>query len=97
MVVTTRGKMVFVAESFSLDLARKLAALILNAQGAGELKLARAGSHPGDEAASQADLSAGMNQAMKDAAVDEPLTGSLVRFFSNCGVMKAAVDALTMR
>ncbi len=36
VVITTRGKLVFVAESFPLDLARKLTALILDAQGTGE-------------------------------------------------------------
>ena len=35
VVITTRGKMVFVAESFPLPLARKLTALILDAQGGG--------------------------------------------------------------
>src|SRR5579863_7471407 len=37
VVITTRGKMVFVAESFDLPLARQLTSLVLNAQGAGEL------------------------------------------------------------
>ena len=42
VVITTRGKLVFVAESFPLDLGRKLTSLILDAQGVGELHLARA-------------------------------------------------------
>jgi hypothetical protein len=70
VVITTRGKLVFVAESFPLDLARKLTALILDAQGTGELKMAQAAQ-----------------------PTVEPLTANLIRFFSNCGVMKAAVDA----
>ena len=37
-MITTRGKLVFVAESFPLDLARKLTALILDAQGTGEMQ-----------------------------------------------------------
>ena len=41
VVVTTRGKLVFVAESFDLDVAQKLATLLLDAQGTGDLKLAR--------------------------------------------------------
>ena len=73
VVITRRGKLVFVAESFPLELARKLTALVLDAQGTGEMKMAHAPA-PG-------------------AAVVEPLTASLIRFFSNCGVMKAAVDA----
>jgi len=40
VVITTRGKLVFVAESFDLDVARKLTTLILDAQGSGELKMA---------------------------------------------------------
>jgi hypothetical protein len=40
VLITTRGKFVFVAESFDLDLARKLTTLILDAQGTGELKMA---------------------------------------------------------
>jgi hypothetical protein len=73
VVITTRGKQVFVAESFPLDLARKLTAQILDAQGTGEMKIAGT-PEPG-------------------TAIGEPLTASLIRFFSNCGVMKAAVDA----
>ena len=40
VVITTRGNLVFVSESFPLDLARKLATLLLDAQGTGELKMA---------------------------------------------------------
>jgi hypothetical protein len=76
VVITTRGKLVFVAESFPLDLARKLTALVLDAQGTGDMKLAGT-PEPGAE-------------------IGEPLTASLIRFFSNCGVMKAAVDAEMM-
>ncbi len=77
VVITTRGKLVFVAESFDLDMARKLGAMILDAQGTGELKMA--GFRLPSETAPQ---SAG-----------EALTANWVRFFANCGVMKAAVDA----
>ena len=49
VVITTRGKLVFVAESFPLDLARKLTALILDAQGTGEMRLAQA-AQPGGSA-----------------------------------------------
>ena len=43
VVITTRGKMVFVAESFPLELARKLATLILDAQGSGATLTAQKG------------------------------------------------------
>jgi hypothetical protein len=80
VVITTRGKLVFVAESFPLDLARKLTALVLDAQGAGELKMAQGAPPP----------------ALYPAAKSEAggtLTGGVIRFLSNCGVMKAAVSA----
>jgi hypothetical protein len=78
VVITTRDKMVFVAESFPVDLARKLTALILDVQGSGEVHLAQA-AQPGVPVIATEKL--------------EPITGSMVHFFSDCGVMKAAVDA----
>jgi hypothetical protein len=78
VVITTRGKMVFVAESFPLDVARKLTALILDAQGAGELKMAE---------------TIPTSVPIFDSGTRQSLTGNLVRFFSNCGVMKAVVEA----
>ena len=78
VLITTRGKLVFVAESFDLELARELAALILNAQGSGELRMA--GAQP------DAPGLVRLNEETR-----EPLTAGLIRFFSNCGVMKAAV------
>ena len=42
VVITTRGKLVFVSESFPLPLARKLTALILDAQGGGAMRMAAA-------------------------------------------------------
>ena len=41
VLITTRGKFVFVAESFPLPLARKLTALIFDAQGSGDLRMAK--------------------------------------------------------
>ncbi|HEY3705383.1 MAG TPA: hypothetical protein VGL22_10005 [Terracidiphilus sp.] len=41
VTITTRGKLVFVAESFDLPMARKLAQMVLDAQGTGDLKQAR--------------------------------------------------------
>ncbi len=82
VVITKRGKLVFVAESFPLDIARKLTALILDAQGGGEMRMA---SLPGlieprtDKRATQPAL--------------QPLSGDLVRFFGDSGVMKVVVDA----
>jgi hypothetical protein len=79
VVITTRGKLVFVAESFPLDTARKLTELILDAQGTGEMKMANREPFaimPRDH-----------------SPMGHPLTADLVRFMSSCGVMKAAVDA----
>ena len=39
VVITTRGKLVFVSESFPLPLARKLTSLILDAQGGGAMRM----------------------------------------------------------
>ena len=84
VVITRQGKMVFVTESFDLPMARKLAALILGSQGSGPLQSAsvrRPGTSPG---------------TLELAAGDVPhttLTAPVVHFLSNCGVMKAAVDA----
>jgi hypothetical protein len=78
VVITTRGKLVFVAESFPLDMARKLTTLILDAQGTGELKMAETIQPPVQPG---------------DSWPRQSLTGNLVRFISNCGVMKAAVNA----
>ena len=78
VVITTRDKMVFVSESFPLDMAHNLATLILDAQGTGKVQLAQA---------TQQDVPALKTEPLK------PLTGSLVEFMSSCGVMKVAVDA----
>ena len=77
VTITERDKLVFVAESFPLPLARKLAALIMDAQGVGEMLTARLDPPP----------------AILDRPAPEPLSAGFVRFFESCGVMKAAVDA----
>ena len=107
VVITTRGKRVFVAESFPLELARKLTALVLDAQRTGEMKMAsatppilsgpsqpRAPSFPLFSAERVGNHETNRTTAPAlDSETWEPLTASLIRFFSNCGVMKAAVDA----
>jgi hypothetical protein len=85
VVITTRGNLVFIAESFPLDLARKLTNLILDAQGSGEMKMAEATAPATPPGKASARVSVLESQ--------QPLTADLVRFFSNCGVMKAVVDA----
>jgi hypothetical protein len=81
VTITTRGKQVFVTESFPLDMSRKLATLILDAQGSGAMQLASA-ARP-----SILPLPGTLSSR------PEPLSASFVRFFSNSGVMKAAVQA----
>ncbi|HLY42067.1 MAG TPA: hypothetical protein VKR52_12715 [Terracidiphilus sp.] len=81
VVITTRGKLVFVAESFPLDLARKLTGLILDAQGTGAMQTAmlrRNGSQ---------------GSRVRSAERGQPLSASFVDFMARSGVMKAAVDA----
>lgn len=94
VVITTRGKMVFVSESFNLDLARRLATVILEAQGAGELKLATA---PRSPISTTPALRLTGLESLRAHPVQPtpppPLSGSFVHFFSDCGVMKFAVDA----
>jgi hypothetical protein len=78
VVITTRGRLVFVAESFELDQARKLAALILDTQGTGDLKMADS-TRPA---------------AISAAPVYGPtLSAGLVHLFAESGLMKAAVQA----
>jgi hypothetical protein len=84
VVITIRGKRVFVAESFPLDLARKMSRLVLDAQGTGEVKMA---------AAQPTGSTNKLGAPGSDSGTWEPLTGSLIRFFADCGVMKAAVEA----
>ena len=100
VVITTRGSMVFVTESFDLELARKLTARIMNSQGSGETKLAGIEPRPmAPPVLVPASLQkAGRAMTTPDprrlqATQNEPLTGYLLHFLSNCGVMKAAVDA----
>lgn len=92
IVITTRGNLVFVAESFPLDMARKLTSMILDAQGAGEMKMAGLSLHDQRTGASALDFESG---DLRDGALTfrQPLTGSFVRFFNHCGVMKAVIDA----
>ncbi len=105
VVITTRGKLVFVAESFALPLARKLTSLILDAQGGGAMQTADAlqqsaaptiPAFSADTVRYQAPVSSELG-AMQLATVPDvrrgALSADLVHFFENCGVMKFAVDA----
>ena len=78
VVITTRGKLVFTAESFPLELGRKLTELILDAQGTGDLKMARS-------------LPEGRELSVGEM---RPVSADLVRLMAECGVMKAAVDGV---
>jgi hypothetical protein len=78
VVITTRGRLVFVSESFDLDQARKLATLILDTQGTGDLKMADS-TRPAAIRASRVGGST--------------LSGGLVQLFAESGVMKTAVEA----
>jgi len=77
VVITTRGKQVFVAESFDVPTARKLTSLILDAQGSGELKTTK--------------LTLPATPALPVPSTT--LSGGLVHIFATSGVMKSAVDA----
>ena len=108
VVITTRGKMVFVAESFPLPLAHKLTALILEAQGGGgAMRMTSLPVWPGtrffeppsdswavDSAAIAPSFPPLSAERLGSAEIGGPLSGDLVRFFGDCGVMKSAVDAM---
>jgi hypothetical protein len=100
VVITLRGKLVFVAESFPLPLARKLTTLILDAQGTGEMRMAnsparnlRAPSLRLISGAKVGEHSSSLTTAPTSSREVQPLSANLIQFFENCGVMKAAVDA----
>jgi hypothetical protein len=78
VTITTRGKLVMVAESFDLPMARKLTQMILDAQGTGDLR--QAGLKPPV-------LPGAATGGMRT------LSGGLVQLFAESGVMKAAVAA----
>jgi hypothetical protein len=81
VTITTRGKLVMVAESFDLGMARKLTQMILDAQGTGDLKQARLAQPV-------------PTQPVTSPAAGLPtLSGGLVRLFAESGVMKSAVQA----
>lgn len=82
VVITRRGKHVFVSESFDLPLARKLATLILNTQGSGPL-----------QSASVDPIAPGLPAETVRPVPSEDLTDPVVHFLSNCGVTKVVVDA----
>jgi hypothetical protein len=84
VVITRRGKLVFVSESFELPLARSLASLILGAQGSGPLQSASLG-RPSEVH--------GAHYLPASFVSRESLTAPVVRFLSNSGVTKAVVDA----
>ena len=84
VVITRRGKLVFVSESFDLPLARKLAGLILGAQGSGPLQSASSG---------RPSAVPGARYLTVGFVPHETLTAPMVRFLSNSGVTKAVVDA----
>lgn len=86
VVITTRGNLVFIAESFPLPIARQLTSLFLDAQGGGAMRTAHA-TPPAWPFAAPSDA------RIPAAQPAEPLSSSFVRFFAGCGVMKVAVDA----
>jgi hypothetical protein len=93
VVITTRGKLVFVAESFPLPLARKLTSLILDAQGGGALRMTALPPQPVDQDSSRRPSEMNTEMSVDRSGESATLSGDLVRFFGDCGVMKAAVDA----
>jgi hypothetical protein len=79
VVITTRDRQVFVAETFDLPTARKLTAMILDAQGSGDMRTTRSTVPP---------LPVPLLRVPSAT-----LSGGLVHLFAESGVMKAAVEA----
>jgi hypothetical protein len=77
VTITTRGKLVMVAESFDLPIARKLTQMVLDAQGTGDMRQARLVTPV------PAVPTGGM----------PTLSGGFVKLFAQSGVMKSAVEA----
>ncbi len=69
VTITTRDKLVFVSESFDLPLARKLATLIMDAQGTSEMKMARVARPDGPAHAELPTLSGGLVRMFADCGV----------------------------
>lgn len=69
VVITTRGKLVFVSESFDLQLARKLAEVLMDAQGTGDLKMARMDPASKTVPSGLPTLSGGLVQLFEDCGV----------------------------
>lgn len=66
VVITRRGRLVFVTESFDLPVARKLTSMILDAQGSGELKLAVMRRSHGPAPTAESTLSGGLVHLFAD-------------------------------
>ncbi|KAA6457623.1 hypothetical protein DYQ86_22655 [Acidobacteria bacterium AB60] len=86
VLITIRGKQVFVAESFDLTTARKLTAMILEAQGTGELRTTQLTQPRSPQPAPSA-------APLTIPVPATTLSGGLVHLFAESGVMKSAVDA----
>ena len=86
VVITSRGNLVFIAESFPLNVARQLTSLVLDVQGSGSMRTAEAtpGAWP---------FALPTNTRIPIVQSAEPLSASFVRFFAGCGAMKTAIDA----
>ena len=87
VVITRKGKMVFVSESFDLPVARKLAILILGSQGSGPLKNASIPDHPS--------VFSSAPRLSEEALLSRSLTSPMVHFMSNCGTIKSVMESAT--
>jgi hypothetical protein len=96
-VITVRGKFVFVSESFDLETARKLADLLIDSQGTGEIRTAQL-AHPelampelAEPALAEPGLALPALAVPRSPMGGNGLTGSWVSFFHSCGLMRAAL------
>ena len=79
VVITTRGKLAFVSESFDLPLARKLGELLMDAQGTGDLKIAALERPRGPAQADMPTLSGGLVRMFEDCGVMKAAVDAEIR------------------
>jgi hypothetical protein len=78
VLISTNGDLVYVSESFDLNLARKLEFLMTGAQ---------------NSSAAGQSIASSSSRTMEFPAGKSSLTGPMVDFFAGCGLMRAALPA----
>lgn len=94
VLIAVSGRQVFVSESFDMPLARKLQLLLTGAQSSEGLQTASLAIGPAFAAGAAPSGTPRLRVSKMSplpAPASDPLTGSMVRWLSSCGFMKAAL------